>query len=76
MVRFLGKGTFTEPIVILDAKSDMEAVRSEYQYIKKLHGNDWKKVSQSVMFKGDGLLDEIVITLKNGEKLTFYFNIP
>ena len=78
-MRYLGgDGSTIENAIIINAQSTIDGVVAEYQYISNKHGernSDWKLKYQFLIKKNDRHFDAIVVKLKNGQELTYYFDI-
>jgi len=74
-----GDGSSMEKAVIINAKSTMDGVPAEYDYISQKHGvrdEDWILVSQSLKKNSDGkAFDVINIELTEGTSFSYFFDI-
>ena len=73
-----GTGSTIETAVIINTDSYAIGVPAEYEYIKNIHGvhgEDYSLLKQSLSFVNENSYDEILIKLKNGEEISYFFNI-
>jgi hypothetical protein len=73
-----GNGSTIENAIIINAQSSFIGIAAEYAYISKKHGerrSSWELELQSLIEKDGKHFDALHIKLKNGQNLTYYFDI-
>ncbi len=82
-----GDGLSMKNTIIIHANSEFLGIGAEYAYLHKKHGErdtDWKLERQRLLRKGilqppllfrTRYYDEISIKTKDGERITYYFDI-
>ena len=74
-----GDGSSKEKaIIIKGAASSMEGIAAEYQYLSDrfgVRGSDWSLELQSLVQEKGKSYDVMNLLLKDGSKLTLYFDI-
>ncbi len=67
-----------DPIVISDVAGHIDAVDSEYVYLRSHFGQrgvDWKLKTQSLLEHNGRMIDAMNIETTDGSKLVVYFDI-
>ena len=79
MPKYIGIGTsLKDPIVIEGVTTNSDAIDAEYKYLEKFFGQKqqgWRLVYQQLHRIDSQVIDELVIQLFNGRKISLYFNV-
>ena len=79
MVKIIeNKGDSFETAIKITDATEMNGVDAEYGYLNKRfgpRGQAWKLIQQSLMFNNERNYDKMDIELKDGKRLSIYFDI-
>jgi hypothetical protein len=79
VAKYSGSGLSPDdPIVISDVANNIEAVKSEYEFLESRYGRrgiTWTLELQTLLEHEGRMMDRLNIKLKSGEKVTLYFDI-
>jgi hypothetical protein len=73
-----GDGQSIKTAVVINAKSTLEGVPAEYDYLTSIHGKQdggWRLESQKTIEQNGRHYDVLNIKLRNGELISYYFDI-
>lgn len=79
VAKYSGSGLSTDdPIVISDVADNLDAVKSEYEFLESQYGRrgiTWTLELQTLLEHKGRMMDRMDIKLKSGERVSLYFDI-
>ena len=75
---FGGNGHSIEEAILINKNSEFEGVAAEYEFLELKYGKrdvDWYLKKQILLEENGKHYDKLIIKLKNGQELIYYFDI-